>query len=358
MSTNRLFVLALSCLVCELAADKWTLDGLYEHVKAKGSAVNVFDPANYLKADTKHSMQASINMIEESQKFGTYFVVLDSISDDYWSWLNFKVDIMKFTEEFIFKLLPELSDRDNTLLIVYSIKDKVYRIRTGAVVRVILPDRNMDYLAGRLKWYLKRARYDEAFLKLFEDLFKTPNYTILIAIGVFVVLFFMFLCYQSRNEKKKVAQAVDLKNNYKTLEELKANGADIQLFIQETCVICLEKLENADKNTKEDADPMKEVFLSCGHNYHSGCLKDWLESHEICPLCRRLVPQEGQTQNDTFHFALFDIQRRRYGAYFTATEINSIITSVDGNIWKSYDRQYGNLGFLRDRGAGGTFGSW
>lgn len=54
-----------------------------------------------------------------------------------------------------------------------------------------------------------------------------------------------------------------------TTEQLRAKN--------EPCVICLEPMVTA-------------KVLRCGHLFHRGCLRMWLERHATCPHCRRAVP--------------------------------------------------------------------
>lgn len=44
-----------------------------------------------------------------------------------------------------------------------------------------------------------------------------------------------------------------------------------------TCNICF---DNADTDTRK---------LNCGHIYHKMCIQLWLNSHNTCPMCRRVV---------------------------------------------------------------------
>lgn len=43
-----------------------------------------------------------------------------------------------------------------------------------------------------------------------------------------------------------------------------------------TCTICLE----------DDA----KHKLVCGHEFHSHCIKRWLQSNRTCPVCRTVIP--------------------------------------------------------------------
>ena len=46
------------------------------------------------------------------------------------------------------------------------------------------------------------------------------------------------------------------------------------------CSICLESLKPQDRS----APPVK--VLQCSHVFHSSCIADWFERHELCPTCR------------------------------------------------------------------------
>ncbi|KAL8258003.1 hypothetical protein R6Q59_030044, partial [Mikania micrantha] len=45
----------------------------------------------------------------------------------------------------------------------------------------------------------------------------------------------------------------------------------------DVCSICLDEFE------KNNA---KMGRLDCGHQFHEGCIKHWLLSKNVCPMCR------------------------------------------------------------------------
>lgn len=59
------------------------------------------------------------------------------------------------------------------------------------------------------------------------------------------------------------------------------------------CIICREVMRSAEhhERVKEKPIPVRKLpkKLKCGHILHMGCLKDWLERSNNCPLCRRVV---------------------------------------------------------------------
>jgi hypothetical protein len=51
----------------------------------------------------------------------------------------------------------------------------------------------------------------------------------------------------------------------------------------ERCVICLGKFKSRHVVTE----------LPCEHYYHQACINIWLETHNTCPMCRGVVPDDG-----------------------------------------------------------------
>jgi hypothetical protein len=50
---------------------------------------------------------------------------------------------------------------------------------------------------------------------------------------------------------------------------------------QRDCTICLELLGEENQARKE---------MPCGHHFHGGCLKKWLQVQGTCPTCRHQLP--------------------------------------------------------------------
>lgn len=48
---------------------------------------------------------------------------------------------------------------------------------------------------------------------------------------------------------------------------------------QESCCICLDAFSKGEV----------VMFLSCNHRFHNQCLRPWLQSKPICPLCKAKV---------------------------------------------------------------------
>ncbi|KAG2183306.1 hypothetical protein INT43_006311, partial [Umbelopsis isabellina] len=83
-----------------------------------------------------------------------------------------------------------------------------------------------------------------------------------------------------------------------------ATAEDLQRMSDSTCIICRDEMHirtaenNQEGNTAEqeqargrNSDIPKK--LPCGHIFHFGCLRSWLERQQSCPTCRRSVLPEA-----------------------------------------------------------------
>ena len=66
------------------------------------------------------------------------------------------------------------------------------------------------------------------------------------------------------------------------LDVLVMNNENINNDNYEQCSICQYRYELGEKY----------IILPCIHNYHEMCIKEWFNSHNICPLCRSSVDND------------------------------------------------------------------
>ena len=69
----------------------------------------------------------------------------------------------------------------------------------------------------------------------------------------------------------------------KEKEEVMVSQMGKDIFVEETCSICLCPFEES-----HDEDGVVKV-LNCGHGYHPGCLDEWLFRRNVCPMCKRVA---------------------------------------------------------------------
>lgn len=101
---------------------------------------------------------------------------------------------------------------------------------------------------------------------------------------------------------QEVSQLVTYLKSSKRLESHLPNATAEDLANDRLCIICREDMlateeyEIINKKVSPRKCPKK---LRCNHNLHRGCLKDWLERSENCPLCRRNIFQTGHETTGT-----------------------------------------------------------
>ncbi len=78
------------------------------------------------------------------------------------------------------------------------------------------------------------------------------------------------------------ANEIEIEENERINNE-RINNERINSYLQsgdefiETCSICLDDVEHIESTSK----------LSCGHHFHTNCIRQCLEINRKCPLCRR-----------------------------------------------------------------------
>jgi len=56
-----------------------------------------------------------------------------------------------------------------------------------------------------------------------------------------------------------------------------------------SCAICLDNFSGDSKKVAE---------LRCSHIFHVVCLKKWVETNDICPMCRAPIIKEKEEANN------------------------------------------------------------
>lgn len=95
---------------------------------------------------------------------------------------------------------------------------------------------------------------------------------------------------------KEISQLFAFIESSKKLDSQLPNATKDELESSDNlCIICREDMFALDEYERAHHKKLSArrypKKLKCGHILHMGCLKDWLERSEICPLCRRKVFQ-------------------------------------------------------------------
>lgn len=96
-------------------------------------------------------------------------------------------------------------------------------------------------------------------------------YIIVPAIGLFIFLLFMILCYLSRLRQRGAREQYGY-------NEVVLKGKKLSLLGQ-TCAVCLDEFRS-----REELG-----VCPCSHAFHKKCLVKWLEIRSVCPMCNKPV---------------------------------------------------------------------
>ena len=355
----------------------WALEDLTSAYVSQDHITRIFDPDGFLSDEAKKSIMATM---DEMKQFSSLLVVVNAISRD-----SKEVDnIYDFTEHFIMNIMEIQEDRYNNLMAFYSIKDREYRIRTGEKVRKLLSDADCKSASNKIKSYLKKEKYDDAFTKLFSELAFTLKYGWLITacILTFFGLFFAFMicgaCVSSRRESI-------LKKRINRIKDIARDKPDFKMFVEENCVICLENINQDDvqkfnqmkgeiirQRAQQEYQPLRtevreekvdsdkdSAFIDCGHNFHYDCIKSWLAKYPKCPICRANVGTETTQQTSVdYRTFLLGVQRDHMSDWYTYDQLDYYYSNGRFQPTSSRNSSGGSGGRTYDSGTGGVTGSW
>ena len=167
----------------------------------------VFDPDSKITQNTVDSIKTI--MSQNFTDFTNIFIVINSVDSSYINQYTHKIDIVRFSEEFIFKILPK-AERDRSIFVIFSLRDRVFRIRTGEKAREVLTDTMVTRASDLVKSYLSDNKFDVAFVELYK-LFvyeigggsNTGKYILLVFV-LSLLGICGFLSYKDRQKEKKI----------------------------------------------------------------------------------------------------------------------------------------------------------
>eukprot|EP01023_Acetabularia_acetabulum_P047452 TRINITY_DN4999_c0_g1_i1.p1 TRINITY_DN4999_c0_g1~~TRINITY_DN4999_c0_g1_i1.p1 ORF type:complete len:257 (-),score=29.57 TRINITY_DN4999_c0_g1_i1:208-918(-) len=131
------------------------------------------------------------------------------------------------------------------------------------------------------------------------------------------------MTYEELTALGEVIGTVNKGLSQQQLNQLSCGRAGLGEFRGVGVKICSDKNNNNNKNQSDnnsseectvcrmEYESRQELIkLPCGHYYHSQCIRRWLESNKICPVCQKEVSVQqkrgsrsgGQSSSTHFHF--------------------------------------------------------
>ena len=306
--------------------DIWNPDSLYAYVKENFLSENnqkksyylkhmLVDPENYLQNKNTSKIIKQMEYLYDKLKINNYIflishVELSQYKKNHIDEVDMNAEVERFVSKFNYIMYRDNSfyEDNMTLTIIFFIKDRKMRMRTGRSLREIIKDKDALHILNKRRDDLRNEDYYKAVYDLVNDVYNTyiSNYafynsffyknsskifyTILFII-ITIVIFIGYLNYIPESEReRKIKEFLNRNKNNK-----------IKRVFNESCIICLEKfMPEEDKLKIEnlfDKKRLKEEktnILECGHKFHEKCIIEWLKTQNQCPICRRNIKYDNK----------------------------------------------------------------
>lgn len=300
----------------------------------------IIDPENYVTSlNAKANLTKTLENIYKLDGFTTYVIFISNMPSNY---TNVSVsDNSAFVSE-LANILSETTPEINldSIIILFSIKDEVIQMRTGANVRKVISDKKAEEFIGTIKPILYTKDYGKAASMLaqsilnkiasdnvyiFGDGYAVSAQTIMIIIIVGSVVAAAILasiltyCLCKRCNRP----LDDRLNRIKLLTTGEESALE---YIHENCTICLEDLKGR--------DGLSNRLLECGHAFHKSCLQNYNSFNKNCPSCQycKNIRSSTEIANTGFQRSLISIQSEIYKKKLNRYQLNY---------------EYGNFSWIR-----------
>ena len=178
---------------------------------------------------------------------------------------------------------------DRSIIVLFSIENRIFRIRTGAEIKdSILTNYMCEQILNKLKPFLRKEKYSQVHRNLLIEIRNNLDFPekykknsdflkyFLIVILIFFVVFIVIIIISIYDHNQKL-------NKIKTYLKNCKNNKKIPT---DMCVICLDNL------TSDDS-----IALECRHQFHKKCIELWMKKNSICPLCRNKLQIDNLNKN-------------------------------------------------------------
>ena len=290
----------------------------------------VIDPEKYITSITdKQNLTNTLNNIYKLDGFITYVVIISYMPNNYTN------TSASENSAFVSELANILSENNpeinlDSIIILFSIKDEVIQMRTGANVRKIITDNKAQTFIESIKPILYNKQYAKAATDLAQSILNkvaadktyslgddfvisetTLIIIIVISVTVTAAIFASILTYCLC---KRCNRPLDDKLN--RIRLLTSSEESALEFIHENCIICLEDLKGRDS--------LSNRMLDCGHSFHKCCLTTYSEINPACPTCSycRNIRASTEMANTGFQRSLVQIQSNIYNKKLVKYQLN------------------------------------
>jgi hypothetical protein len=254
---------------------------------------------DFLPYSRDHELEKSfiINLINQAAYYEIYTLVIFTTFEIF----DNGGDLIQFNEnkQHLFSLNLSQLDRDNTIIILYSHKNKYFRLFLSPMM---LKHFNATFADSLLIDVLKENpyRYVNFLLKgLYRHIVSNNiiGYDLSIK-GLFIIPVIILLCVGKCCFSKKARKERKLKLLKEKVKQLviDMNNFDSDILKDKSCVICFREFYTDDTNIKSNIEGVilvtngteilnrqPIVRLKCEHYFHYACIFNWFKNKKSCP---------------------------------------------------------------------------
>jgi hypothetical protein len=284
-------IIFITLFIFSIETIYFSSDDIWEYSKQQILSKNF--PPQYFTIDLyKYLDTNTINEMLNTQKY-----IYEKYNIPNYVFFVSRLDLQKASlERTVFEISKKIYKEynfqsDRSIIVLFSIENRIFRIRTGAEIKdSILTNYMCEQILNKLKPFLRKEKYSQVHRNLlveirnnldFPEKYKKNNdflkyflIVILIFFIVFIVIIVICIYNDIKNQKlnKIKTYLKNCKNNKKIPTDM--------------CVICLDNL------TSDDS-----IALECRHQFHKKCIELWMKKNSICPLCRNKLQIDNLNKN-------------------------------------------------------------
>jgi len=225
----------------------------------------ILDTNNYLLEDSEEYklIKDAIENIQKETNIKVSIFFINRIHHSYSGYISSKKDIELFTNELAYYLVnKKLYIDKRSLIIIFSVKDRQNRIRTGLEVKNILTDYYAGDYLDEIKDDLKKELYTKALANLIDRIYKNVtgrNYLEVIWVWIKFFLAITIILLVIVYAIKSYYQESSTKSRLEKIKEITKKNISRESFIDTNCSICLEEFSKEELDKLQDKQNNDEV---------------------------------------------------------------------------------------------------
>jgi hypothetical protein len=303
--TIALLALPMHCFIgIKKPPGGWNADLLSDYMRLVRPGQSVVDPERILSDEALRTITEIFN---EMKDLPIRFVLTSKIHNLYWSYKNSQIDGFRFLQDLRFSSRSLDFNRDDCLIIFFSLVDDIGVVAFGDNLKDHLSDEVCRDIVATTERRLRVDQTDHAFILMFEKIKAAYNTTK--AIGDFFNLLWTFVwlgglfAYLNKTRKEGI-----LKQRISAIKKLESSGMLIHGLPPDICPVCLTSLYSTiDTAEMTKLQPLvKNPIIT----YSKKCVNKEIQRKKSEPSPSYLLRSNVMTMSDCdhrFHDECFDL---------------------------------------------------